>query len=108
MGRALEMMHTGRPVGADEALRFGLANRVVPSGRALTTAIGVARDISSFPQATLRADRSAALEGWGLPMDEALEIERQRVLAVFATAVEGAGRFASGEGRHGSGVEPRC
>ena len=108
MGRALEMMHTGRPVGADEALRFGLANRVVPSGRALTTAIGVARDISSFPQATLRADRSAALEGWGLPMDEALEIERQRGLAVFATAVEGAGRFASGEGRHGSGVEPRC
>lgn len=108
MGRALEMMHTGRPVGADEALRFGLANRVVPAGRALATARGIALDIAAFPQATLRTDRAAALEGWGRPTDEALDIERQHGLTVMETAVEGAGRFERGEGRHGAGVEPRC
>ncbi len=107
-GRALEMMHTGRPVAAEEALRCGLASRVVPSGRALATAIGLARDIASFPQPTVRSDRAAALEGWGLPMTEALEVERQHGLGVFETAVKGAGRFESGEGRHGVGVEPRC
>ena len=108
MGRALEMMHTGRPVGSDEALRFGLANRVVPAGRALSTASGIASDIASFPQPTVRSDRAATLQGWGHPMDEALEIERMHGLEVMKTAAEGASRFERGEGRHGAGVEPRC
>lgn len=108
MGRAMEMVLTGRPVGAEEALRFGLANRVVPDGRALTTALGLAADIAGFPQSTVRSDRAAMLEGWGRPIDEALEIERRHGLTVMDTAVTGAGRFERGEGRHGAGVEPRC
>jgi len=108
MGRAMEMVLTGRPVGAEEALRFGLANRVVPDGRSLTTSLGLAADIAGFPQATVRSDRAAMLKGSGRPMAEALQIERVHGLTVMGTAVEGARRFADGEGRHGAGVEPRC
>ncbi len=108
MGRAMEMVLTGRPVGAEEALRFGLANRVVPDGRALATAIGIAADIAAFPQPTVRSDRAAMVEGWGHPLGEALAIERRHGLAVMEVAAEGARRFAGGEGRHGAGVEPRC
>lgn len=108
MGRAMEMILTGRPVGGEEALRVGLANRVVPDGQALRTAIGLARDIARFPQPTVRSDRAAVLEGWGSPMAEALEIERRHGLTVMETALAGARRFADGDGRHGEGVEPRC
>jgi len=108
MGRAMEMMLTGRPVAADEALRIGLVNRVVPSGRSLDAALRLAADIARFPQATVRSDRAAALEGWGRPIDDALEIERRHGLEVMDTAVDGARRFAGGQGRHGEGVEPRC
>lgn len=107
-GRALDMILTGRAVLADEALRIGLANRVVPTGQALAAAIGLARSIIRFPQPTVRSDRLAVLEGAGASLADGLEIERRHGLGVMPTALDGARRFAEGEGRHGAGSEPAC
>jgi enoyl-CoA hydratase len=104
MGRALELILTGRPVGAEEALRIGLVNEVVEPGRHLDRALELAEKIASFPQATMLADRRAAIEGFGLPLDEGLALERRLGREVLEVAVRGAARFASGEGRHGEGI----
>lgn len=101
MGHAMDLILTGRKVEASEALRMGLANRVVPRGGAREAAIGLAQQLSKFPQATMLADRMNAYEQWGKPLDEALHAEWERSKHRIADAVEGAGRFASGEGRHG-------
>jgi enoyl-CoA hydratase len=108
MGRAMDMVLTGRAVLADEALRIGLANRVVPTGQALSASIELARSITRFPQATVRSDRLAMLEGAGTPIAEGLRIERRHGLSVMDTARIGARRFSEGEGRHGAGAEPMC
>lgn len=101
-GRALDMILTGRPVSAHEALQMGLANRVVPVGESLTVAHRLAEEIAAFPQACVRADRASAVRQWDLTLDEALRAEGAGGLeALVAEGVEGAGRFASGEGRHG-------
>ena len=101
--RAMDLILTGRPVGAAEALNFGLANRVVPSGQARAEAIKLAHQIAAFPQACMRADRLSALKQWDLPEDEAIVNEIQGGLAVIASGetLSGAQRFASGQGRHG-------
>ena len=101
--RAMDLILTGRPVGAAEALNFGLANRVVPSGQARAEAIKLAHQIAAFPQACMRADRLSALKQWDLPEDEAIVNEMQGGLAVIASGetLSGAQRFASGQGRHG-------
>lgn len=102
-GRALDMILTGRPVPADEALAMGLADRVVARGRALEAALALATEIASFPQQCLRADRASALAQWDLPLAEALRREGAGGYPVVAAeAVAGAGRFAAGAGRHGS------
>ncbi len=104
VGRALELILTGRPVEAEEAHRIGLVNEVVPPGKHLERALELAERIASFPQETMLADRRAAIEGFGLPLADGLELERRYGTEVLDVAVEGAQRFASGEGRHGQGV----
>jgi enoyl-CoA hydratase len=104
MGRALEMILTGRPVEAEEAERIGLVNQLAAPGEHLDRALGLAERIASFPQETLLSDRGAALEGAGLPLAEGLELERQLGREVLEVAARGAARFAGGEGRGGRGV----
>jgi enoyl-CoA hydratase len=101
MGHAMDLILTGRKVEADEALRMGLANRVVPRGGAREAAIGLARQLAKFPQATMRADRMNAYEQWDLPLARALQLEWERSKHRIGDGLEGATRFAGGEGRHG-------
>jgi enoyl-CoA hydratase len=102
--RALDMILTGRGVGAAEAMEFGLTNRVVPSGTALTAAVDLAREIAAFPQGCLRADRSSSYGQWGLDESAAVAAEFTGGLAVIRSgeSLDGAARFASGDGRHGA------
>jgi len=102
-GRALDLILTGRPVPAEEALAIGLVNRLVEPGRALSAAVGLARTLAEFPQHGLRADRMSVYEQWPLSWEEARQNELRRGLEVLASGEsrEGAQRFASGSGRHG-------
>lgn len=103
LGRALDMILTGRPVAADEALRIGLADRVVPRGEARRAAEKLAAEIAAFPQLCLRADRRSAYEQAGLDLPAALATELRLGREVLASGESraGAARFASGQGRHG-------
>ena len=98
------MILTGRPVAADEALQFGLANRLVPAGQALSAACELALQIAEFPQTCLRNDRSSAIEQWSLDTDQALAREFELGMNTLASGetVAGAGRFTEGVGRHGA------
>jgi len=100
---AMDMILTGRPVEAEEALRMGLANRVVPEGQAVEQAMALAGQLAEFPQTCLRGDRSSVLEQWQLPESEALgnEFHHGQATLVSGETVSGAGRFRSGQGRHG-------
>ncbi|MDQ3728904.1 MAG: crotonase/enoyl-CoA hydratase family protein [Actinomycetota bacterium] len=104
MGRALEMILTGRIVEAPEAHGWGLLNEVVPGGTHLERALAMAEGLAAFPQTTMLSDRRAAIEGIGMTFPEGLaheaEIGRESVL----TGAKGAARFASGEGRGGAGA----
>lgn len=102
--RALDLILTGRPVGASEALQFGLVNRVCASGTALETAIELGHELASFPQAALRSDRASLLRQWGLTESQAMQEEFGFGLETVATGETEAGarRFAEGAGRHGS------
>jgi enoyl-CoA hydratase len=101
MGHAMDLILTGRKVEAAEALRMGLANRIVPKGEAKQGAIEIAQQLARFPQATMLADRMNAYEQWDKPLGEALHAEWERSKHRIADGLEGAARFASGEGRHG-------
>ena len=102
LSRALDLILTGRPVGAEEALQLGLANRVVPRGQARPAAEELARQLASFPQTCLRTDRRSALEEADLPLAEALQNElRHGQRALADSGAEGAQKFARGAGRHG-------
>jgi enoyl-CoA hydratase len=104
MGRALELILTGRPVEAEEAHRIGLVNEVVEPGKHLERALELAERIAAFPQETMLADRRAAIEGFGLPLAQGVALEHKLGRETLHVAVEGARRFASGAGRHGDGV----
>ena len=107
--RALDLILTGRPVGAEEALAMGLANRVAPVGEALAAAVALAKSIADFPQLCLRHDRLSAIEQWDLDEDAALRNETARGLETIRSGetLSGAARFAGGEGRGGAfGLKP--
>ncbi len=102
MGRALDMILTGRAVDAAEALAMGLVNEVVDDGRALARAQALAATIAAFPQACMRADRASAYAQWDLPVDAALRQEGAGGFDVVAAeGLAGAERFAAGAGRQG-------
>jgi len=105
-GRALEMILTGRPVAAMEALQIGLVERLVEPGAALEEAQQLARQIAELPQGALRADRRSVLTQWSLGLAEAAAAESRGGLDVLASgeAQDGARRFAEGGGRHGAGI----
>jgi enoyl-CoA hydratase len=101
-GRALEIIMTGRKIGAEECLRIGLCEKVVPDGYARLAAEEMALEIARFPQACLRADRRSVCLQHGLPVLAALESEWNNCSGVFkAEGAAGAARFAGGAGRHG-------
>jgi enoyl-CoA hydratase len=104
LGRALELILTGRAVEAEEALSIGLVTEVVGPGRHLERALELAEQIAAFPQETMLSDRRAAIEGSGLSLSEGLALEHRVGREVLEVAARGAARFAAGEGRHGSGV----
>ena len=101
---AMDLILTGRAVGADEALAMGLANRVVPKGKAREAAQKLALEIAQFPQGCLRHDRLSAYEQWDLPYDQAManEFTRGRKVLSSGESRRGAARFASGKGRGGN------
>ena len=100
---ALDLILTGRGVSGDEARSMGLANRLTEPGHALEAALALAHQLAAFPQLCLRSDRSSAYEQWSMDSDAALGNETRRGLAVIRSGetIEGAARFAAGEGRHG-------
>jgi enoyl-CoA hydratase len=103
LGRALDLILTGRPVGAEEALAMGFANRVVEPGAARAAAERLAADIAAFPQACMRSDRRSVYEGFGRDQASALATEFANGLdSVRSEGLAGAARFARGDGRHGA------
>ncbi len=104
MGRALEMILTGRVLEAQEALEWGLVNEVVPAGKHSERAVQIAEALARFPQTTMLSDRRAAIEGAGLTLPDGLELEAEIGRASIATGVRGAARFAAGEGRGAQGA----
>ncbi|HEX9208507.1 MAG TPA: crotonase/enoyl-CoA hydratase family protein [Steroidobacteraceae bacterium] len=102
-GRALDMILTGRAVGAEEALAIGLANRVVPRGASRQAAEQLAGEIAAFPQRCLRADRASCLGQWSLSLGDALAAEFAGGLDVLRSgeSARGAARFTGGAGRGG-------
>ena len=102
MSRAMDMILTGRPVDAHEALLFGLANRVCPAGQALEAAVKLAEEIAAFPQICMRSDRRSAYEGAGMGLLDAINNEFHIGQdAIRLEAVAGASRFVKGDGRGG-------
>jgi len=102
-GRALDLILTGRGVSGEEALHMGLVNRLVESGKALSTALELAQTLAGFPQNGLRADRLSVYEQWSLSWEDARRNELKHGLKVLASGESRAGaqRFTSGEGKHG-------
>ncbi|TMA99958.1 MAG: crotonase/enoyl-CoA hydratase family protein [Deltaproteobacteria bacterium] len=100
---ALDLILTGRGVSGEEALRMGLANRLVPRGQALAAAMSLAREIASRPQTALRSDRLCSYEQWSLALDKALGVEYRRGMATLETGemIGGLERYASGGWREG-------
>jgi enoyl-CoA hydratase len=100
---AMDLILTGRGVHGEEALRMGLANRLVPRGQALDATVRLAHELARLPQRCLRSDRLSAYEQWSLPYSEALRNELRRGVEVIESGetVTGATSFARGQGRHG-------
>jgi enoyl-CoA hydratase len=103
-GRAMDLILTGRPVHADEALRIGLCERVAPKGQALSQALELAAQIAAFPQRCMRGDRRSAIDQWSLAWPDAMRRELELGLATLESGetLSGATAFSGGKGRHGS------
>jgi enoyl-CoA hydratase len=104
LGRAMDLILTGRAVDASEAERIGLVTQVVEPGQHLERALELAERLAAFPQETMLSDRRAALDGMGLPLADGLQLEHRLGREVLEVAARGAARFAAGEGRHGDGL----
>jgi enoyl-CoA hydratase len=104
LGRALDLILTGRLIDAQEALSMGLLTEVVAPGAHLERALALAEGLAGFPQSTMLADRRAAIEGFGMPLSDALALEAKAGPEVFEDGARGAERFAAGEGRGGAGA----
>jgi enoyl-CoA hydratase len=104
LGRALDIILTGRIMDAAEAHAIGLVNELVPPGRHLERALELAENLARFPQRTMLADRRAAIGGLGMTLPDGLALEAQAGPDVFEDAIRGAARFAGGEGRGGAGA----
>jgi enoyl-CoA hydratase len=104
LGRALDLILTGRMIGAEEALSMGLLTEVVAAGAHVERALALAEGLARFPQRTMLADRRAAIEGLGLPLAQGLALEAEAGPEVFEDGARGAARFAAGEGRAGAGA----
>ncbi|GAB3468256.1 crotonase/enoyl-CoA hydratase family protein [Polaromonas eurypsychrophila] len=101
MGHAMDLILTGRKVEAAEALQIGLCNRVVPRGTAREAALALAQQLAAFPQKTMLADRQSAYTQWDLPLPQALKQEWDGGRECLGEGLQGAARFAGGQGRHG-------
>lgn len=104
LGRAMDLVLTGRFVELDEAEEIGLVTRRVPKGEHLSAALELAEQLAGFPRETMLADRASMLAGYGRPLEEGLQIEAAGGLEVLEVAMQGAERFAGGEGRGGAGL----
>jgi enoyl-CoA hydratase len=104
LGRALDLILTGRMIGAAEAHSMGLLTEVVPPGAHLDRALALAEGLASFPQRTMLADRRAAIDGLGMTLAEGLALESRAGPEVYEDGARGAARFAAGEGRGGAGA----
>ena len=104
LGRGLDLILSGRIVGAQEAYDMGLVTEIVDHGRHIERALEYAEGLAAFPQETMLADRRAAIEGFGLPLEEGLKLEAESALPTREVAWRGAARFAGGEGRGGKGA----
>jgi enoyl-CoA hydratase len=104
LGRALDLILTGRIIDAAEAHAIGLLTEVVAEGEHLRRAVELANNLARFPQATMLADRRAAIEGLGMTLEQGLLLESQAGPDTYLDAVQGAARFADGEGRGGAGA----
>jgi enoyl-CoA hydratase len=104
LGRALDLILTGRMINAHEALAMGLLTEVVAPGTHLERALALADGLARFPQRTMLADRRAAIEGLGMGLADALALEAAAGPGVFEDGARGAARFAAGEGRGGAGA----
>ena len=105
LGRALDMILTGRAVDAETAERWGLATRLVDEGEARAVAVELGERLAQFPQETMLTDREAVYDGVGTPLQQGLGLEGWHGSRALQTAMEGAERFAGGEGRGGEGIE---
>jgi enoyl-CoA hydratase len=104
LGRALELILTGRALDAETAEEWGLVNRLAPDGEALDAAVELSEVIAGFPQETVRTDRAAVYDGLGATLAQGLAAEGWHGSRAMDTAGEGADRFAGGDGRGGEGV----
>jgi len=105
---ALDLILTGRGASGEEAHRMGLANRLTEPGDARWVALELAAELSALPQQCLRSDRASSYEQWGLPLDDAIQVELRHGMEVLRSgeSFAGAARFAAGAGRHGNPAPP--
>ena len=103
MSRALDLILTGRPVGAEEALSMGLANRIVEVGTVKEEAEKLAAHIAQYPQLCMKNDRKAVYEGFDLDFEKAMQLEFTLGMTVVQSgeSMKGAKRFVQGQGKHG-------